>query len=139
MVFAVVDSSFMLLWGLKEEGHERCAELLMELNRRGGLAPAHWGTEVAEGLRKAVARKRVTAEEAPVIAASTLKLGVVADGDTWRRAGTATLGLARERGLSVYDAAYVELARRAGLPLLTLDAKMRTAARDVDVFVLPQE
>lgn len=139
MPFAVVDSSFMLSWGLKEEGHQRSAELLMELNRRGGVAPAHWGTEVAEGLRKAVVRNRVSGEEAVLIAASTLKLGIVTDGETWKRAGSATLRLARERGLSVYDAAYVEAARRMGLPLLSLDGKMRKAAREMDVFVLPQE
>jgi predicted nucleic acid-binding protein len=39
-----------------------------------------------------------------------------------------TVHLARSHGLSAYDAAYLELAMRRGLPLATLDAKLRSAA-----------
>lgn len=49
----------------------------------------------------------------------------------------ATLGpvrsIAREHGLSAYDASYVEVAVRRGVPLATLDAKMRTAAARLGV------
>jgi len=40
----------------------------------------------------------------------------------------AVLRLARGYGLSVYDAAYLELAQREGLPLATLDTHLRRAA-----------
>jgi predicted nucleic acid-binding protein len=45
----------------------------------------------------------------------------------------AVLGLARAHGLSVYDAAYLELAQRRGLPLATLDRRLGTAAEAVGV------
>ena len=40
----------------------------------------------------------------------------------------AVLRLARAHRLSVYDAAYLELAQREGLPLATLDADLQRAA-----------
>ena len=43
------------------------------------------------------------------------------------------MSLAREHGLSVYDAAYLKLAMRRGLPVATLDEKVKTAAATVGV------
>ena len=48
------------------------------------------------------------------------------------------LALARHRGLTVYDAAYLELARREGAPLATLDAALATAARAERVPLLSE-
>jgi predicted nucleic acid-binding protein len=50
----------------------------------------------------------------------------------------AVLRLARTRRLSVYDAAYLELAQREGLPLATLDADLRRAAAKEGVALLSQ-
>jgi predicted nucleic acid-binding protein len=47
------------------------------------------------------------------------------------------LPLALETGLTTYDAAYLALAVRRGLPLLTLDARLRDAARARGIEVLP--
>ena len=49
---------------------------------------------------------------------------------------TEALPLARDTGLSVYDARYLELAARLGLPLATLDTALRRAARKVGVKIL---
>jgi predicted nucleic acid-binding protein len=49
-----------------------------------------------------------------------------------RRAAAETarlLALARRHGLTVYDAAYLELALREGLDLATLDTELADAAR----------
>ena len=46
------------------------------------------------------------------------------------------MSLAREHELTAYDAAYLELAMRLGLPLATGDRKLRTAARRVGVGLL---
>ena len=48
------------------------------------------------------------------------------------------LALARRRGLAVYDAAYLELARREGAPLATLDTALATAARTERVHLLSE-
>ena len=45
------------------------------------------------------------------------------------------MDLARDHRLSVYDAAYLELAKRLKVPLATLDRKLRGAAEKLDVPV----
>lgn len=52
---------------------------------------------------------------------------------TARQAFSRTLGLARAYKLSSYDAAYLELALREGLPLATLDKALKKAAKQADV------
>jgi len=47
------------------------------------------------------------------------------------------LAIARELGLTAYDAAYIELAKRLSLPLASLDAKLREACARADVAVVP--
>ena len=54
-----------------------------------------------------------------------------------RHAGQATIGLARQHDLSVYDAAYLELAMRLGLPLASKDEALRKVAQAVGLSVLP--
>ena len=56
-----------------------------------------------------------------------------ADGATFTQALGGTLDLARRYRLSAYDASYLELALRAGLPLATLDADLAKAARKAGV------
>nr|MDP9471767.1 type II toxin-antitoxin system VapC family toxin [Chloroflexota bacterium] len=46
------------------------------------------------------------------------------------------LGLSREQGLSAYDASYLELAAREGLPLATQDSRLRVAAERIGVEIL---
>ena len=46
------------------------------------------------------------------------------------------LALARQFGLSAYDAAYLELALREGLPLSTLDARLQAATQAAGVPLL---
>jgi predicted nucleic acid-binding protein len=58
------------------------------------------------------------------------------DSETLSKAWTDTLSLADELRLTVYDACYLELARRRRLPLATLDYALRTAAKKIDISVL---
>jgi len=51
------------------------------------------------------------------------------DPDTPGRALTYAWPLAAQHGLTTYDAAYLELAIRRGLPLATLDVSLARAAR----------
>jgi predicted nucleic acid-binding protein len=55
-------------------------------------------------------------------------LPVTVDAETEARAWAGTIDLARQHSLTEYDAAYLELAARAGLPLATLDNKLKAAA-----------
>lgn len=63
-----------------------------------------------------------------------MDIGVEATGA--ERTFSLTLDLARDQGLSVYDAMYLQLARREGVPLASLDGPLREAAGRVGVTVL---
>jgi len=60
-------------------------------------------------------------------------LPIAVDEETKAHAFTDTMQLARTHDLSAYDAAYLELAMRRGLPLATLDDKLKAAAHAVGV------
>jgi predicted nucleic acid-binding protein len=62
-------------------------------------------------------------------------LAVEVDDETESRAWSDVVHLARAHTLSAYDAAYLELAMRRGLPLAILDRGLRTAAAAVGVTV----
>ena len=81
-------------------------------------------------------RKRSTVAQATTWLAFLASLPVVVDGQTMARAWADTLNLARTHNLTTYDAAYLELALRLGLPLATLDSRVKAAcaAAGVPVF-----
>lgn len=101
----------------------------------GGLAPAIWRLEVANGLRSAVNRQRISSAYRDAVIARLAVLDIVADLETDRQAWRATAGLSARLGLTPYDAAYLELASRERLPLVTLDRALTAAARELGVEV----
>jgi len=66
------------------------------------------------------------------------KLPIETDAETALRAGGDILALARQQQLSVYDAAYLELAMRLGIPLASVDGLLRKAAQNLMVPLLPE-
>jgi predicted nucleic acid-binding protein len=83
---------------------------------------------VASGLLTAERRGRIRADEVTRVTRHLLSLPIEIDPPERNRAGTALFRLARTRGLSVYDAAYLELAIRRGLPIATLSSDVRITA-----------
>jgi predicted nucleic acid-binding protein len=73
-------------------------------------------------------RARIKPAESAAFIAMIEELPIVAERATGARALHETIGLAREHGLTAYDAAYLELAMRRSLPLATGDRKLRAAA-----------
>ena len=80
-------------------------------------------------------RKRVTAAFRDASLRDLGALDISIDAETDRHAWTATLHLADRFGLTVYDAGYLELAGRLGLPLATADASLSRAAAACGVTV----
>jgi predicted nucleic acid-binding protein len=64
------------------------------------------------------------------------RLAVAIDPESSERAFRELLDLARSERLTVYDAAYLELALRLGLPLASKDHKLRRAAARLGLAVL---
>ena len=92
--------------------------------------------EVAKGLVMAERRKRVSQADVTEALHLVHALPVMTDDETARRAGAETAALARQYDLTVYDAAYLELAMRRGATLATDDQALNRAATAAGVPVL---
>ena len=86
----------------------------------------------------AARRDRITHSVRDQHLSDLAQLAIEIDGDTAVHAWQATLKLADMHGLTVYDAAYLELAQRRRLPLATLDKALISAAAKTSVKILPE-
>ena len=106
---------------------------------RGAWVPAFWRLEVANVLEMNVRRGRHPAAFRDAALADLAALPIAVDAETDRQAWGATLRLAARHRLTLYDAAYLELAQRRGLPLATLDRELRVAGTAEGVILLGSE
>lgn len=99
------------------------------LSAYGALVPALWIYEVQNALLCAERAGRISLEDVNVALAAARQGFFTVDtvGPSVRFG--AEIALARACGLSAYDAAYLELAQRRNLPLMTLDRRLEEAAR----------
>lgn len=100
------------------------------------MAPAHWPTEISNGLLVASRRKRIKADQPALFWDELARLPVEIEGALSAPQAKIVLALAEKHGLTVYDTAYLELAQRRQLSLGTLDADLRTAAQAEGVVTL---
>ena len=95
-----------------------------------------WRLEVANSLTVAVRRGRIDAEFRRAALDNLALLDITTDAHTDTHAWAETLLLADRFGLTVYDAAYLELARRRALPLAPLDEDLSAATSALGIYVL---
>ena len=125
----ILDASAALAWVYQDEITDLSQEILDRVTAGGAWVPAMWRLEIANGLQIGIRRGRIDAAYRDE-ALSTLALyDIKMDADTWLQAWGMTVRLADRFGLTLYDAAYVELAQRRSLPLASFDDQMRTAAQ----------
>ncbi len=132
----VVDNSVALAWCFEDEQTEPIMALLDRVAERGAFAPSLWPLEALNGLVMAERRKRLDAMRRDALASFLRALPITVDEETADRAWTATVRLAERYRLSVYDAAYLELAQRRKLPLATVDRDLIKAAKAAGVTLL---
>jgi predicted nucleic acid-binding protein len=99
--------------------------------------PAVWPLEVANALLVLRRRGRITERERRLAAENILLLPHLVDGDGSGLAFTKLTDLGAKYGLSIYDAAYLELAMRRNLPLATKNGPLGDAARKARVAMWP--
>ncbi len=133
----VIDGSTAIGFVLKDEQEPLAARALAVLESgMETLAPAHWCVEVANGLLMAERRKRVSQADITEALNLLMALPVIADDQTAQRAGSDTVALARQYDLTIYDAAYLELAMRRGATLATADRQLARAAKAAGLSLL---
>lgn len=128
----VLDNSVVMRWLLRDGGEGRLAYAskvleMLALQEGEAVVPGIWALEAANVIVKAQAKALVTEARATAFFGLLYDMRLRVDLRTAERALGETLQLARRFKLSSYDAAYLELALREGLPLATLDADLREA------------
>jgi predicted nucleic acid-binding protein len=127
-VSLVLDSSATLAWLFADETTPAISHLFDRVADHGAVVPGLWWLEVANSLTSALRRNRIDAEFRRAALADLATLDITTDPHTASQAWTDTISLADQHRLTLYDAAYLELARRRALPLATLDQDLRAAA-----------
>jgi predicted nucleic acid-binding protein len=133
----VLDNSVALAWCFADEQTPELMALLDRVVEAGAVAPALWSLEAQNGLLMAERRRRLDAAARAELAQLLRDLPISLDTETAEQAWSATARLAERYALSVYDAAYLELAQRRQLPLATTDRALRSAAAASNVPLLP--
>ncbi len=133
----VLDASVALAWSFRDENSPFAQSVIGSLDRRRAVAPAIWPLEVANALLLAIRQARIDR------AAATRLIGVMdrfpleidrANSRIVFEPNVLELGLTHN--LTAYDASYVELALRRGLPLATQDRRLAEAANAAGVEIL---
>jgi predicted nucleic acid-binding protein len=135
-VSLVLDSSATLAWIYDEETTAAIRALFDRVADEGAMVPTLWRLEVANSLTVAMRRHRIDAEFRRAALADLALLDISTDQHTDGQAWRETLHLADRYRLTLYDAAYLELAQRREVPLATLDKDLRAAAQAAGTALL---
>lgn len=131
----VIDSSTALSWCFEDEASPGSDALFERVRDQGAVVPGLWHLELANVLLQAEKRGRITTADVAMRLDLIAELPITTDNETTARAWREILGLARAEGLTTYDATYLELAIRRGLPLQTKDEALIGAAKRCGVAV----
>ena len=132
----VLDNSVTMRWFFgdgKPQDLAYAGKVLDAMQEAQALVPATWGLEVANVIAKAEEKALVTEARSGAFLEMLEDVDIEADPATFAHALSDTLQLARRYKLSSYDASYLELALRLGLPLATLDEDLQKAAKKAGV------
>ena len=121
----VVDVSIVVAWAF-DEVNATASGARERMRREAAVAPALWWFEVRNALVQGERRGRFTELRTARFLRDISRLAITIDRAP---SETGVLTLARRHRLTVYDAAYLELALREALPMATLDEALAGAAR----------
>ena len=135
MSFVLDNSVTMRLFFGDGKTHELvyAGKVLDAMKVVSAIVPVTWGLEVANVIAKAEAKGLVTEARSGAFLEMLGGVDIEADAATFENAFSSILHLARRCQLSSYDASYLELALRHGLPLATLDEDLQKGAKKVGV------
>ena len=132
----VLDTSVTMRWFFGDGKPQELAyagNVLDAMKDSNAFVPVTWGLEVANVIAKAETKALVTEARSGAFLEMLGGVDIEVDEATFARALSDTLQLARRYKLSAYDASYLELALRLGIPLATLDEDLQKAARKAGV------
>ena len=131
----VLDCSVTVSWLMPDESCD--AQFLDQVVQKGAIVPSLWTLEVGNVLLLAERHKRISSEQRNKAIYTLSELPIIIDPMTSHHAWLETMNLADRYGLTLYDASYLELALRRGLPLATFDSSLKRAANLSGIIIPP--
>ena len=135
MTGIVIDASVALAWCFPDEASEYADGVLVALEGSAILVPALWSVEITNAVLMAERHKRVKQPEIRRFVELLDALTVMMDSQSVTESVSNILPIAREYGLSAYDAAYLDVAVRHAVPLATLDSALQKAGRKAGIEI----
>jgi len=134
----VVDNSVVMTWCFQDQANPYADSILDRLTEATAYVPSIWPLEVVNVLLTAERKKYIGQADSIRFISLLLQLPIVVDYESPQKVMHDLIGLGRSHRLSSYDASYLDLAMRKGLPLATLDTNLQKAAKLVNVPLLKE-
>ncbi len=132
----VLDCSITMAWLFVDEKVDLTENILTRLTEEEAVVPSLWILEVVNVLLMGEKRKRISTAQSVRFLETLKSLPInIADEITLNHSEL-LISIARAHHLSAYDAAYLDLALRLGIPLATLDGNLMKAANKSGVELL---
>jgi len=132
----VVDNSIVMSWCFKDETNQYADAVLDRLSEATAFVPSIWPLEVVNVVLAAERKKRLNEADSVRFITLLSQLPIMVEHERPERIMKDLLALARANNLPSYDASYLDLSMRKGLPIATLDARLREAAKRTEVPIL---
>ncbi|MCJ7680868.1 MAG: type II toxin-antitoxin system VapC family toxin [Candidatus Aminicenantes bacterium] len=132
----MVDNSVVMSWCFKDEANRYSESILDRLNESTVYVPSIWPLEVVNVLLVAERKNIIGRADGVRFLELLLQLPIHIEYKTLAILMKDIYRLAGEHGLSSYDASYLDLAMKKGLPLATQNKKLRKAAAKMNVPML---
>ncbi len=132
----VIDNSVVMTWCFNDENRRYSDFILNKLEIATAIVPSIWPLEVTNLLLVAERKKRISEADSTRFIALLSELPIIVDQEPPERMIKEIFALARKHNLSSYDASYLDLAMRKGLPIATLDKNLLAAAKRIKVSIL---
>ncbi len=132
----VVDNSIVMSWCFKDEANQYADAVLDFLSEATAFVPSIWPFEVVNVLLVAERRKRLSEADSVRFMTLLSHLPIVVEYERPERTMKDLLALARSNNLSSYDASYLDLSMRKGIPIATSDRRLIEASKRIDVPIL---
>ncbi len=132
----IIDCSLTMAWCFADEATPGTREIQDRMIDESAIVPSHWFLEVSNVLAMCEKRKRISPADSDQFLDLIRTFAIHHEDESARRSFRYLLPLCRKHGLTSYDAAYLDLAMRARLPLASLDDDLRRAAANEGLPVL---
>ena len=133
LMAVVIDASVAVAWFVPSQASNYADRIASRTRHEALVVPSLWEAEFANVMTVLLRRRVLARHQVASVLAKAERLNLVIDRDV--AAARALFALAEQHGISAYDATYLELAQRRGLPLATRDANLARAGRAAGVLL----